>query len=483
MVDFNSYVEPKSRKKILLLSDDWRLPSGVGCISRELVEGTAQHFNWVQIGAALTHPEAGKVVDMSAEINRVRGYSDASAKIYACSGYGDPMMLRNIMKIEKPDAIMMFTDPRYWIWLFQMEREIRQHIPIMYLNIWDDLPYPVYNRAFYQACDGLFAISKQTLNINKVVLGDEAKDHVIEYLPHGVNAAFKPLANDDADLVRFKKTLYGDKDPEFALLYNARNLGRKRTSDIILAWRGFLQKLEAEGKDYKNLRLVLHTDPVDNAGTDLPAVVKALIPEKYDSTILFVAAKLSTTDMNNLYNSSDGVILMSSNEGWGLSLTEALLTARMIIAPITGGMQDQMKFMNDDGSWIDFSKTFPSNHTGLVKSHGCWAIPLPISNRACCGSPLTPYIYDDRSTIEEATQAIYELYTMPSKEREERGKAGEAWARSEEAGFTAEIMCNRFAGYVQKVFDNFKPRKRYDLTKVTEAPSTYIDYDPVYYSR
>jgi hypothetical protein len=54
-----------------------------------------------------------------------------------------------------------------------MERELRQKMPIAYLNIWDDVPYPMYNRAFYESCDLLMAISKQTYNINKWVMGPE----------------------------------------------------------------------------------------------------------------------------------------------------------------------------------------------------------------------------------------------------------------------------------------------------------------------
>ena len=53
---------------------------------------------------------------------------------------------------------------------FDMEAEIRKDIPIAYLNIWDDYPAPMYNKPFYEACDLLMGISKQTVNINKIVL-------------------------------------------------------------------------------------------------------------------------------------------------------------------------------------------------------------------------------------------------------------------------------------------------------------------------
>ena len=54
-----------------------------------------------------------------------------------------------------------------------IEKQVRAKIPLTYLHIWDDLPYPMWNRPFYQSCDALFAISKQSNNIAKHVLGAE----------------------------------------------------------------------------------------------------------------------------------------------------------------------------------------------------------------------------------------------------------------------------------------------------------------------
>ena len=52
--------------------------------------------------------------------------------------------------------------------------------------------------------------------------------------------------------------------------------------------------------------------------------------------------------MNYLYNCSDAHIFMTDNEGWGLGLTESLTSGRMIIAPVQGGMQDQMRFEEEN---------------------------------------------------------------------------------------------------------------------------------------
>ena len=56
------------KKKILLLSDDLRMASGIATMSKELVLGTAHKYDWFQVGAAINHPEAGKVLDVSQDI-------------------------------------------------------------------------------------------------------------------------------------------------------------------------------------------------------------------------------------------------------------------------------------------------------------------------------------------------------------------------------------------------------------------------------
>ena len=161
------------KKKILLLSDDFRMHSGVATMSRELVLGTIQHYDWVQSAGAIKHPEQGKIVDMKEACDKLTGRNDTYLKLYPVDGYGDEDILYQIMAIEKPDAIMHFTDPRFWGWLYNIEHQIRSKIPITYLTIWDALPYPMWNKPFYQSCDSLFSISKQTHNIIEQVLGPE----------------------------------------------------------------------------------------------------------------------------------------------------------------------------------------------------------------------------------------------------------------------------------------------------------------------
>ena len=230
-----------AKRTIMLLSDDLRMSSGVGTMSREIVLGTLQHYNWVQIGGAIKHPEAGKIVDMTESVREETGVDDAELMIYPTSGYGNQEMVRDLIVRHQVDALLIYTDPRFWGWLFQMEHEIRQHVPIYYYNIWDDLPFPMYNRNFYDSVDLLMNISKQTVNIVKNVR-TEYEDWQVTYVPHGCNTeSFYPITSlhDEWEELKSFRAGLADKNIEFIVLYNSRNIRRKMPGDVVLAFKTF----------------------------------------------------------------------------------------------------------------------------------------------------------------------------------------------------------------------------------------------------
>ena len=469
-------IKQKDRKKIIMLADDIRMHSGVAGMAREIVMGTAHKYNWFNIGAAINHPEVGKILDISADVNKQLDLTDAWVRILPSNGYGDPMLLRNVIKQEKPDALFIFTDPRYWVWLFDMEREIRTKIPIFWYNIWDDYPSPLYNVNYYDSVDTLMAISKQTKNINELVLGDKAKTKLTKYIPHGINEKFFFPIEDKKklkELADFKKDLYKGKDIEFTVFFNSRNIHRKHPGDTILAFRHFCDMIGKEKA--KKCALIMHTAVVDQNGTDLRAVKEALCDPDYVN-VYFSSDRLTPEQMNLLYNVADVNVLMSSNEGWGLSLTEAMITGTMIIPNVTGGMQDQCRFENEKGEWIDFDADFPSNHRGTYTKCGDWAVPVFPSNISLAGSPPTPYIFDDRANPEDVANAIKTVYELGPDERKKRGLKGREWALSEEAGFTAKVMADRVGKTIEEGFKKFKPRPKFEIIKAGEIPSKYVKH-------
>jgi len=460
-----AYLPQNQRKKILLICDDIRAHSGVATVAKEIVMHTAQHFNWVNVAGALQHPDQGKKLDLSGETNNIMGLNDSSVILYPINGYGDTMFLRSLIQMEKPDALFLITDPRYFTWLFNIENEIRKNIPIIYLNIWDSpYPYPLWNKPFYESCDLLLAISKQTKNINEVVLGDKAKNKILKYVPHGLNPEnYFPITPEYSrykEFLEFKKQTLGDKDYNFVLFFNSRNIRRKQIPDTMLAFRMFLDELPKEEAD--KCALLLHTELISDHGTDLIAVKDYLFDE-YPNAIIFHPNSVGVEQMNWLYNCSDGQVLLTDNEGWGLSLTEAILAGKPIIANVQGGMQDQMRFEDESGKWIDFSLDFPTNHKGKYTKHGIWAYPVFPSNISIQGSPQTPYISSDRCSPEDAAAQMMKLYSTDIEIRKQNGLKGREWALSEEAGFTSQAQAKRVIESISTLFTTWKPREKYEL--------------------
>lgn len=457
-----------TKKKGLLLADDFRMHSGIATMSRELILGTVKQYDWVQIAGAIAHPDKGKVINMDGAVAQQSGVPDAKVTIYPVDGYGNDEILFSVIDREKPDFIMHFTDPRFWGWLYALERQIRAKMPLTYLNIWDDIPFPKYNHPFYESCDLLMSISKQTYNINKWVLGsgkwctikDEAPKgrSILHYVPHGINETqFRPIPKDDALLKKRRKELLGGKEFEYAILYNSRNVHRKRTSNIMLAFRTFCDNLSKE--EAAKCCLILHTEPRQDAGTDLVALKESFCP---DYNIIFSPGKFSPDDMNMMYNLADVTINLSSNEGFGLSTAESLMAGTPIIVSVTGGLQDQIGQVKDDGSPIEFDANFGSNSIGRYKKHGVWAYPIWPVTRCVQGSIPTPYIFDDLSKWEDAAEGMMYWYLMGDAKRTECGLKGREWAIGE-GGINATNMCNQFIECTEYTLKNFKPVKQFGL--------------------
>jgi len=458
------------KKKILLLSDDLRMHSGIATQSKEFVIGTLDKYDWVQMGGAINHPDNGKIIDMSQAISTEYGIKNPYLKLYPQTGYGNPDILREIIQIEKPDVILHFTDPRFWVWLYNMEHEVRQNIPILYYNIWDDLPDPLYNTNFYRSSDMLMSISKQTYGINKRILSKHGyEDWQLDYVPHGIsNKRFFKIEDDGDTKFREFKEKYGLDKYKFRILYLNRNIRRKSPGDVALAYKHMMDKLTPEER--KDCVFVWHAAPSDENGTDMRAVCQTLLP---DYPVIFThdiggSHGFFDEDMNFIYNSTDIYINLASNEGFGLGSLEALTCGKPIVVNVTGGLQDQCGFKKEDGSYLtadDYIK-LESNHRGTYKEHGEWVKPVFPSNISLAGSPMTPYIFDDRASYEDAGEALYEWYKVGKEERDRCGEIGRKWVQSDNARMTSKHMSESFIKNIESALENWKPKKRYTLEVV-----------------
>lgn len=447
------------------------MTSGIATMSKELVLGTVHKYDWIQLGAAIKHPESGKIIDLNEDVRKKTGVKDASVKIHPNNGYGDIYRLRQIIEMEKPDAILHFTDPHYWQWLYDNEQEIRNEIPLLYYHIWDDLPDPHYNRDYYESCDWIGCISKQTYGIVSRVgkslretTHQPLKNWQVSYVPHGINnETYKPLDGEDEEM---KKFVHGDKEYDFVLFYNNRNIKRKQPSDVIYSYKLFCDSLPKDKSD--KCLLLMHTSSIDKNGTDLVAVVNELCKD-YD--VKFTNEKFDQSKLNRIYNVVDCTINIANNEGFGLTTAESVMAGTPIIVNVTGGLQDQCGFKIKDtlitekeyieiGSLHD--KRIWSEDPEL--SWGEWVSPVWSSSITLNGSPNTPYIFDDRINHYDVVNAIKETYELGSEERKRRGLVGRNYMKKH---FSTKTMCGSLIRGIDNTFKKFNKKPKYQLHKIT----------------
>jgi glycosyltransferase involved in cell wall biosynthesis len=456
------------------------MSSGIATMSRELVMGTVDRFEWFQVGAAIKNPDYGKLLDLSSDVQKRTGVEDANVKVLPWNGYGNADLIRQLINSEQPDAILHFTDPRYWTWLYEIEHEIRQNCPIIYYTIWDDLPVPLWNAKYYASCDSLLCISKQTYGIvqnaiNSVFKGEfnivneinkefknSEKNILVKYVPHGIDIKeYKPIEVPK----EFKKEIFGDKEYDFVLFWANRNIRRKQPSDVIWAFNRFCEKLGEEKAS--KVALVMHTQPIDENGTDLYTVRDVIAPNR---NIIFSDKRRSNEQLNYLYNLADVTINIAGNEGFGLTTAESVMAGTPIIVNVTGGLQDQCGFKLDGKyltaeDYVEIGSVHDWRKWETKLSWGNWVKPVWSRASSLAGSIPTPYIWDDRVDLEEVSDSIMEMYNLGREELHIRGIEGRTTFINE-LGLDSKNMCSLLSDSIEETIKNWKPRRRWELYKI-----------------
>mgnify|MGYP003109830572 CR=1 FL=1 len=371
--------------KVFTLSDMPLSPSGVGTQTRYICEALLKSgkFQIRSFGGAIKHPKYDPI--------KTDQYGDDWI-MYPVDGYGNKEMVRSLIRQEKPDMIWFMTDPRFWHWLWEMEHEIRPLMPMIYYHVWDNYPYPTFNKSFYESNDFIATISKVTDDIVKTV----APSVKSQYIPHAVNGdIFKPIENKD-ELDNFKKQMLGDRyDPDkFIFFWNNRNARRKQSGSLIFWFKEFLDRV---GHD--KACLVMHTEIKDPNGQDLEAIIKHL--GLTNGEVLFSQQKVDLRQLSVMYNVSDCTINISDAEGFGLATLESLSCGTPIIVNMTGGLQEQ-----------------------VIGGKNQFGIPLYPSSKSIIGSQNIPWIYEDRLNGDDVVDALENMFSMPKNKREKMGQLG-----------------------------------------------------------
>jgi len=368
--------------KIFTLSDHPLTPSGVGTQTRYIIEGMLRtgKYQFVSFGGLIKHQDYRPI--------KTEEFGDDWV-IVPTDGYGTQEAVRAMLWSEKPDIVWFMTDPRFWGWLWQIEEEIRYNVPMIYYHVWDNYPYPTFNKQYYNSNDFIATISKVTDDIVANVSPNVER----QYVPHAVNLdIFKPLENKLVNQLR-EDNFKDDKD-KFIVFWNNRNARRKMGATLILWFKDFLDRV---GHD--KATLLMHTNPRDQAGSNLEALIEDI--GLNDGQVLFSREKLHPENLAAMYNMVDCTINISDAEGFGLGTLESLSCGTPIIVNMTGGLKEQ-----------------------ITDGDQCFGIGLEPASKTVVGSQEVPFIYEDRLSKNQVVDALVEMFNKTPKQRKELGLKG-----------------------------------------------------------
>ena len=417
--------------KVLVLADHPLSPSGVGTQTKYVIESLLKtnKFSFICFGGAIKHENYQPI--------KVEPYAEDWI-IQPVDGYGNPEMIRSAIRSHRPDILWFMTDPRFFTWLWDMEDEIRPLMPMVYYHVWDNKPYPLFNKSYYESTDSIAAISKVTYDIVKTV----APDVDSAYLPHAVDSEiFKKIDSDDIE--KFKKdhfqNMYDEINDKFIFFWNNRNARRKQSGSLIFWFKDFLDRV---GHD--KAILLMHTDVKDVHGQDLASNINNL--GLTNGEVIFSQAKVPPEILSFMYNMADCTVNVADAEGFGLATLESLSCETPIIVTMTGGLQEQVT----DGDEF-------------------FGIGLEPASKAIIGSQEVPYIYEDRVSGKQVADALEKIYKMSKEEREELGRKGRAHVMK---NYNFDNFAKDWQNYMLDIYEkhgSWETRKGYKSWEIKEV--------------
>ena len=414
--------------KIFTLSDHPLSPSGVGTQTRYMIEALLRtgRYQFISFGGAIKHENYTPA--------RLEEFGDDWV-IYPVDGYGTQETIRSVLRNERPDILWFMTDPRFYQWLWEIENEIRPCVPMVYYHVWDNYPYPTFNRSAYLSNDVIAAISKVTYDIVQTVVPEVEST----YLPHAVDQnIFKPMS--EKEIGKIRRENLGDEADKVIFFWNNRNARRKQTGSIMFWFKEFLDEV---GHD--KAQLIMHTDPYDPHGQDMYAILDNL--SLVNGEITVSTEKYPLDGLAKLYNMIDCTINLSDAEGFGLATFESLACGSPIIVTMTGGLQEQV---TNGEEWF--------------------GVGIEPASKAVIGSQEVPWIYEDRVAKEDFIAALHKMYNMSREERRELGLRGTEHVTK---NYNFEKFCDSWDKLLTEVHEKYgswDTRKGYANWRLMEIP-------------
>lgn len=381
------------------------------------------------MGGAIKHPDYSPT--------KTEDYGDDWV-IIPVDGYGNQEQIRQYLNSYKPDILYFMTDPRFYDWLWHMEDEVRENVPMIYYHVWDNYPAPLFNKPWYKSNDFIATISKVTSNNVKEVCPEVEE----RYIPHSVDTdTFQNLDKhpDGKKVVRDAKEENPATKGKFIFFWNNRNARRKQSGTLIYWFKKFLDKV---GHD--KACLIMHTDINDPNGQPLEYITQHL--GLTNGQVIFSKNKVAPQQLSVMYNMADCTVNIADAEGFGLGTLESLACETPIIVNMTGGLQEQV---TDGENWF--------------------GIGIEPASKAIIGSLSVPYIREDRLNEDDVVDAMYKMYSMSEEERRKLGKAGREHVLK---NYNFENFCDTWIEVMTELHENhgsWETRKNYQKWELLEV--------------
>ena len=323
----------EKKPKKLLFYGDFNCDTGFGQVSKKLIENFSKDKNLqIQIFAINDHSEKPyshsefKNVSIIPALAVSRTKKDVYCRIE----------FLNLLYRENFDVVFFLNDVEVFNQMNPNLREVKskraqenkpKQKTILYFPI-DSAPRKsdLDVLSYFDEVITYTEYAKQTMK----PLVSESIFKKIKVINHGCDTeTFKPL--DPEEISKIKKDIFGT-DEVFVVGTVNRNSARKDLGTLILGYSIFKNK-HPEAKTV----LYLHCNPFDKAGINIDVLCQRLglvfgkdviTPKDYSENKGYAPEKL-----NEVYNSFDCFITTTTAEGWGLSVTEAMATKKLVACP------------------------------------------------------------------------------------------------------------------------------------------------------
>lgn len=363
-------------KNILVLSDFLTASTGVARQTLRMVqwlEATGR-YKFVCLGAiASQDPVPQEPIQQGDNIT-----------LLPYNSYGDAEKLRNILDTYQIDAIWFMTDPRFYTWLPAAIDSIAEdypqvkNIPLVYYHVWDNFPGPVGYKVLFDRVSHIACISKLTLDcMSQMGYGDKTS-----YLPHTVDLSKYGKISEENRL-EARKSLF-DEDDVFIFFWNGKNMMRKQPELMLRIFAEFKREVAEEVEGLRKPVLLMKTSHTDGQN-NLYATMQMFGLD--DSDVKILDKDMSDDAMVLLYNVADITCNTSFAEGFGLPVLESLACGTPVIAPLTGGIPEQI-----------LGENAPNGQA------------VEISGQCIVSGQNIPALYQDFFAVKTYTAAMWDLY-------------------------------------------------------------------------